>query len=81
MKDILIANGWVHYRTGCSCNGSPHFYKHDDHLEEIVVRNSRFSIYKEGKPIETKGDPKNPNQLLKKYDLIQDSTEDKNLEA
>ncbi|MDR1762766.1 MAG: hypothetical protein LBR64_02245 [Dysgonamonadaceae bacterium] len=27
MKVFLINKGWVHYKTGCSCVGSPKYFK------------------------------------------------------
>ncbi|PXV61189.1 hypothetical protein CLV62_12522 [Dysgonomonas alginatilytica] len=82
MKELLLVNGWEHYKTGCSCNGSPRFYKHSDHFDyNVIVRNNRFSI-KKGNEVLITDKPEQLKQALERYELIQkDTTENKNLEA
>jgi len=82
MKELLIANGWEHFKTGCPCNGSPRFYKHLGHFNYVViVRNNRFSI-KKGNNVIVEDKPEQFKQTLEKYELIKkDTTEDKDMEA
>lgn len=82
MKELLIANGWEHFKTGCSCNGSPRFYKHSDHDGYIVIiRNNKFSIRK-GNDLLISSKPEQLHQTLQKYELIKESNpENSDLEA
>jgi hypothetical protein len=82
MKELLIANGWVHFRTGCSCNGSPRFYKNSSFFDyTIIVRNNKFSI-KKGHAIIASGLPGQLENKMKQYELIKETdTEDKSMEA
>lgn len=82
MKELLIANGWQHFRTGCSCNGSPRFYKHPDHFDyTVIIRNNKFSI-KKGSQILISDKPEQFKQALEKYELIQkDTTDSPDVEA
>ena len=82
MKELLTANRWEHFKTGCSCSGSPRYYKHVDHFGYvIIIRKSKFTI-KKGNDIICSGKPEELNQKMIDYELIQKyTTEDKNLEA
>lgn len=82
MKELLIANGWEHFRTGCSCNGSPRFYKNNSFFDyTIIVRNNKFSI-KKGHTIIASGLPDQLENKMKENGLIKENdTENKDLEA
>lgn len=82
MKELLIANGWEHFRTGCSCSGSPRFYKHLDHFGYmVIIRNNKFSI-KKGNQVLISDKPELFKQSLEKYELIKkDTTEDQDMEV
>ncbi|MDR2003930.1 MAG: hypothetical protein LBQ74_12935 [Prevotella sp.] len=77
MKELLLNNGWVHYKTGCSCNGSPKFYNHPAYFGYIVITKSvRFAIKKDGKVIASG----NADQLKQKLIDNEIYTEAKNVE-
>lgn len=69
MKEILINNGWVHYKTGCSCNASPRFYNNSNHPEYIIIiRGTSFRIKKSGVQI-AKGTIDTFQSKLLQYEL------------
>ncbi len=77
MKELLTNNGWMHYKTGCSCNGSPKFYKHPDHFGYIVItKSTQFAIKKDGRVIASG----NTHQLKQKLIDNEIYTENKNVE-
>lgn len=71
MKEILQKNGWVNYRTGCSCVGLPRYWKNDDRAGWIVITkgNSYFSIT-EKDVVVYRGNEINFVQKMKEYGLI-----------
>lgn len=49
MKNYLISVGFVIYKTGCPCNGTPRYFKNSNHPDYIIVlRGNNFSIRKGG---------------------------------
>jgi hypothetical protein len=46
MKEYLIENGWIHYSTGCPCNGLPKYYKNSSHPDYRIITKSGFGIIK-----------------------------------
>lgn len=78
MKELLLRNGWKYSHTGCSCNGSPRHYKHDNYFDyTIILRNNKFSI-KKGYTIIASG---SPDQLEQKMNDNGIKTENKDLET
>ncbi|WP_148038834.1 hypothetical protein [Proteiniphilum sp. X52] len=70
MKEILQKNGWVNYRTGCSCVGLPRYWKNDGRMGwEIITKGERFTIKRDGNVVDS-GVASNFNELMKKYELI-----------
>lgn len=70
MRKIIEDNGWTHYKTGCSCSGSPKYFKHDNHKEIIILRQTSFKIQRDGAVVAT-GNSENIMQILKTNGLIQ----------
>lgn len=70
MKETLINNGWINYRTGCSCVGLPRYWKNDDRMGwEIVTKGSRFSVRKDNDIVDS-GIEGSFNEIMKKHGLI-----------
>jgi len=44
MRELLIKNGFVHYATGCSCQGLPKYYKHQDYPDYRIITKGGFGI-------------------------------------
>lgn len=70
MRELLLKNGWVNYRTGCSCIGLPRYWKNEDRPGwEIMTKGERFTIKKNGDDVDS-GTSAVFNDLMKKYELI-----------
>lgn len=82
MKEFLTNKGWTHFKTGCSCQGSPRHYKHNDYFDyTIILRSNRFSI-KKGYDIIASGTLDKLEQKMKQYELIKENTtKDQDMEA
>jgi 5'-3' exonuclease len=46
MKELLEKYGFLHYATGCSCQGLPKYYKHSDFTDFRVILKSGYGIIK-----------------------------------
>jgi len=69
MKEILLNSGWIHYKTGCSCNASPRFFNNSLHPDYIIIiRGSFFIIKKSGLEI-SKGNIDSFQSKLTQYGL------------
>lgn len=69
MKELLITNGWEHFRTGCSCNGSPRHYKNINYFGYVIIlRNNKFSI-KKGNEILASGLPVQLEEKMKELNI------------
>lgn len=70
MKEILLENDWVNYRTGCSCIGLPRYWKNEDRPGWIVItKGSMFSVTLKG-DFMCKGNEKEFYQKMKEYGLV-----------
>lgn len=71
MKEILLKNGWINYRTGCSCIGLPRYWKNDDRPGWIVItKGSGYFSIMEKDVVLFRGTDRNFEQNMKKYELI-----------
>lgn len=69
MKELLEKYGWIFYKTGCSCNGSPRYYKNDSHSGvDIVLRKTTFSIRTRGRMLSS-GKSEELESEMKKLNL------------
>jgi len=70
MKEILLENDWVNYRTGCSCIGLPRYWKNEDRPGWIVItKGSMFSVNQNGNFM-YKGNERDFYQKMKEYGLV-----------
>ena len=46
MKTLIEKYGFVHFATGCSCNGLPRHYKHFDFPDFKITLKSGYGIIK-----------------------------------
>jgi len=73
MKEIILNNGWIHYKTGCSCNASPWYFSNSLHPDyTIIIRGTFFAIKKSGLEI-SKGNIDSFQSKLTQYGLISEN--------
>jgi len=48
VNEILKNNGWLHYSSGCPCNGLPRYYKNPNCDGFICVTKAGYGIIKRG---------------------------------
>jgi len=49
MKEFLENNGWAFFKTGCSCNGRPRYYRNSYYPGiTVVIKSKTFSVRKDG---------------------------------
>ena len=70
MKELLLINGWIHYKTGCSCNASPRFFNNPLHPDYIVILRGTFFIIKKSGLEIAKGKSELFQSKLTQYGLI-----------
>ena len=46
MIEIVEKYGFVHYATGCPCNGLGKFYKHENYPNYRIITKAGFGIIK-----------------------------------
>lgn len=82
MKRLLEDNGWEHYKTGCSCNGYPRFFRHIDYPNYVIIlRRPYFAIILNSK-ILIRSTHNKLEATLEKYELIQkDTAENQDMDA
>lgn len=69
MKETLINNGWIHYKTGCSCNASPRFYNNSKYPQYIIILRGSFFIVKKSDLEIAKGNIETFQSKLTQYGL------------